>query len=429
MNSIRFWTSNFGFILALILAMSSSFTSLYVINELTRNAEKTSERLNVLWTLSKLETSVLNIGITARNYYSYKELTQNSFEKDKKIIQENLRSLEELIATNKYHVGRLKDLKVLIKNKIKILEELLLTNQQNEYLNLSKELFLERQSLIKQGNYEKIRIQQVLESIRLEEQQLLKEEHSKIHFYSHLLNIFLPLTTFIIFICIIYSARLINLNLKELLSKEKDLEQSKSTALEIAKQKSEFLANMSHEIRTPLNGIIGATTILGEAELDPSVKKYVEIAKTSANSLLGIVNDVLDFSKIEAGKFTLDLNEFSLVKIIENATEVLSVQAKEKNLTLMSFIDPNIPHTLIGDGGRFGQIMLNLIGNAIKFTHKGGITISAKLTKREDSQAYINFKVKDSGIGISKEVIQTIYTGRKQYKQNIWGHWSGSFNL
>ncbi|MFH1734444.1 MAG: PAS domain S-box protein, partial [bacterium] len=198
---------------------------------------------------------------------------------------------------------------------------------------------------------------------------------------------------------------------KMLKESNQQLENTIKYAKEMARQaeqssnaKSEFLANMSHEMRTPLNGILGfAQLMTDDRELTDEQRESIDTIYNSGSSLLDLINDILDFSKIEAGKMDLDRIEFDLIATIENACHLLAHKADEKQLSFNCHIDPETPDTLKGDPGRIRQVLLNLLGNAIKFTDAGEINLKVNLIEQSATEARIQFIVQDSGIGISEE--------------------------
>ena len=189
---------------------------------------------------------------------------------------------------------------------------------------------------------------------------------------------------------------------------------SRDKAEEGSRAKSEFLANMSHEIRTPMNGITGMTDLALGTDLTAEQRDYLNTVKTSTDSLLTVLNDILDFSKIEAGKLNLDTISFNLRQRIENTVKLAAVPAHGKGLDVHCEISPDVPEFVVGDPVRLGQILLNLTGNAVKFTERGGVTVEVSVLASTAREVAIEFAVRDTGIGIPLNKQQTIFEAFSQ---------------
>jgi len=196
---------------------------------------------------------------------------------------------------------------------------------------------------------------------------------------------------------------------KELEAYQKELIRAKELAEQGKKIKENFLANMSHEIRTPINGIIGITNLLEQTGLNEEQREMVELLEISSNSLLGVINDILDLSKIEAGKFKINRAPTDIVTICRSVVNLLTIRAKEKNIGLITNFDEGLPKSIMADSLRLNQILMNLIGNAIKFTTEGSVTLKVEILDKKGNNMQLKFSVIDTGIGIPQDKIDKIF--------------------
>jgi signal transduction histidine kinase len=393
-----------SFIILTILILIVVF-SLKNIFELNNNSNKVIHTYEVqmglannLSLLKDIETGARGFALTGNKAY----IEPNALAKPK--IKKNILHLQNLIKDNPIQKVNLDSLKQLINLKIASSFEII-NVREKDGLNAAIEIISTQKG------------KRIMDEIRklsynmdkLEEKSL--SDRNKVAVDSYFLAQLYVVLGGIISILIATFLMIIN---NKSLKLKKNLLKSEEVLTVALSSKQQFLANMSHEIRTPMNAILGFTKILLKTDLAPKQKEYLDAIKTSSDGLIILINDILDLAKVDAGKMTFEHIPFKMELSISSMIQVFDLKIKEKNLELVKIYDNKIPEVLIGDKVRLHQILLNLLGNAVKFTTKGKITVAVRLLNEDEDEVSIEFAITDTGIGISEDQLEYIFENFQQ---------------
>ncbi|HXA01793.1 MAG TPA: CHASE3 domain-containing protein [Cytophagaceae bacterium] len=409
-----------GFAIAILVILIVGLVAHQTINNFRATNEreirvrKTLEQLeDVFSTVKDVETGQRGFIITGKE--SYVEPYNNA----KATIQTELKELRELINDDVQHKN-LDSLEKLISTKL-ILSNRLIEVRKSDGFGAALKIVLTDESKILMDS-----IRTLTSKMINHEDKLFQEKYdAEVSTGKNAVNIII-LGNAIALVFLLTALIILNIDIKLRIKTEEQLKIAKEEAEEANKTEEQFLANMSHEIRTPMNAVVGMTNLILQSDLTPKQLEYMKAIKQSSDNLLIIINDILDFSKIRAGKIETESIDFRLGEILQGLYNTFRFKTEEKNLKFINKIDPALPDVIIGDPVRLNQILINLIGNAIKFTETGSITIESSQIKRDAELVTIQFSVKDTGIGIKEEKLDTIFESFSQASSDTTRKYGGT---
>lgn len=427
--NIKFVKSNrLNVALFLMIVVLNVFTLIYISYE----SQKTTKQLEVLQSesnfinalldhLFKVRVSAGSLVLPGNNIfisYNY-DLEKNNIINAKKNTDKNIQDLQLLLKESPFHLTKISPQALANLANIDSLKNSIVDKTMEVFANLEKKNLTnaaKKMALLDQNNFNmNTAINEVTEEWRSNISKIAKDSSKTLNSMTDLLSIILVVNIFFSF-TFVGIGFYVHWNLIK----------SREEAINALKIKSNFLANMSHEIRTPMNAIVGMADLLSEITLNTNQKRYVSILKRASETLLSIINDILDISKIESGNLRIEKSDFNLKTLLVDIVEICEIKAAEKKLILTYKVDENMPEIIYSDALRVSQVLLNLVGNAIKFSDNGEILITVKRNPNLERKGEVLISVTDSGIGIPKELQSCLFDAFTQANSSVTKKYGGT---
>ncbi|HEX2059931.1 MAG TPA: response regulator [Thermoanaerobaculia bacterium] len=393
-----------GFLLALaiviaivVISLQSTTASSEASREVAHTHEVISTLRDILATTEEAETSQRGYVITGREDYAAQSNAARPG------IAEAVARLEQLVADNPTQLQRVQLLRLALDEKLRYVRTVIDTRRRDG---------LEAARLLVMTGVGKVtmdRVRAIIATMEAHEQSLLAQRQVRSAAETRRARMLLLGGAIIDLLLLAFVFYVVRRDQRLSAELARAMADARDEAMRHAELRAQFLANMSHEIRTPMNAIIGLSGLLLDSDLDADQRDLARTVRTSAESLLTIINDVLDFSKLEAGKLAIEAHDFELRPAVEAVVDLFTDTAQQKGVALAIFFDHNLPKFVRGDAGRIRQVLTNLVGNALKFTSSGEVVVHVDLQERRGATMLVRFRVRDTGIGIAADVLPQLF--------------------